>query len=154
MSGVREITLLGQTVNAYGRHELRCSPAERVAAMGFAALLGRLAELPGIERLRYTSPHPLFFDDDLIRAHAELPELCPHVHLPVQSGSDRVLRRMRRRHSASDYRRLLERLGDPQEGLRVIHVAGSKGKGSTALLAEALLRAAGRDYVNNYSATP
>jgi tRNA-2-methylthio-N6-dimethylallyladenosine synthase len=108
--GVREITLLGQTVNAYGRHARRRGHAEVAGALGFAALLRRLDAVPGLERIRYTSPHPIFFDDDLIRAHGELDALCPHVHLPVQSGSDAVLTRMRRRHSASAFRALAQRL--------------------------------------------
>ena len=76
----------------------------------FASLLNALAAVPGVERLRYTSPHPLFFDDALCRAHAELPALCPHVHLPLQSGSDRVLARMRRRYSAREYLALVRKL--------------------------------------------
>lgn len=108
--GIREITLLGQTVNAYGRHDLRRGTSRERGTTSFAALLRRLAEISGIERIRYTSPHPLFFGDDLIRAHAELPALCPHVHLPLQSGSDAVLARMRRRYTADAYRRLVERL--------------------------------------------
>jgi len=108
--GVREITLLGQTVNAYGRHDLRRRPGAGADTVGFAALLRRLAAVSGIERIRYTSPHPIFFDEDLVRAHGELAELCPHVHLPVQSGSDAVLMRMRRRHGADAYRALAERL--------------------------------------------
>jgi tRNA-2-methylthio-N6-dimethylallyladenosine synthase len=133
--GVREITLLGQTVNAYGRHDQRralsragrgagdvakSSGAERTDEMeSFAGLLRRLAELPGLARIRYTSPHPIFFDDELIRAHGELGPLCPHVHLPVQSGSDRMLERMRRRHSSDDYRRLVERLRDSRPDLAI-----------------------------------
>ncbi len=104
--GAREITLLGQTVNAYGRHDLRRGHSE----VGFATLLRRLAALPGLERIRYTSPHPMFFDDELCRAHGELANLCPHVHLPLQSGANPVLARMRRRHTADDYRRVVERL--------------------------------------------
>jgi tRNA-2-methylthio-N6-dimethylallyladenosine synthase len=114
-AGVREVTLLGQTVNAYGRHDLRRGAAE--GTLGFAALLAKLARIPGLARIRYTSPHPAFFDDDLIRAHAELPALCPHVHLPVQSGSDPVLARMRRRYRADDYRRLVERLREARPDL-------------------------------------
>jgi len=122
-SGIRELTLLGQTVNAYGRHDRRRAHerAERAAGAAialapadpehsFADLLGRLAEIPGLARLRYISPHPIFYDDALIRAHAELDPLCPHIHLPVQSGSSRILERMRRRHTADEYRRLVERL--------------------------------------------
>jgi tRNA-2-methylthio-N6-dimethylallyladenosine synthase len=102
-AGVRELTLLGQTVNAYGRHDVRRGRTAAAGTLAFAELLAALAEIPGIERLRYTSPHPLFFDEALVRAHAEIPELCPHVHLPVQSGSDRVLAAMRRRYTAREY---------------------------------------------------
>jgi tRNA-2-methylthio-N6-dimethylallyladenosine synthase len=110
---VREITLLGQTVNAYGRHDLRRARDRRVPGaktVGFASLLRRLAEVPGIARIRYTSPHPLFFDADLVRAHGELGALCPHVHLPLQSGSDTVLARMRRRYTGDGFRRTVEAL--------------------------------------------
>jgi tRNA-2-methylthio-N6-dimethylallyladenosine synthase len=108
--GVREIALLGQTVNAYGRHDHRRGHSEAMGTLSFAQLLRRLDAVPGLERIRYTSPHPAFFDDALIRAHGELAALCPHVHLPVQSGSDAVLARMRRRHSAAAYRALVQRL--------------------------------------------
>jgi tRNA-2-methylthio-N6-dimethylallyladenosine synthase len=96
--GAREITLLGQTVNAYGRHDLKRDRAAQAGTMAFADLLARLDEIPGLERIRYTSPHPLFFDDALISAHAELASVCPHVHLPMQSGSNRILEAMRRRY--------------------------------------------------------
>jgi len=119
-SGVREITLLGQTVNAYGRHDRRRAAARAASVAtdlrsvdpqdSFAGLLRRIAKIPGLARLRYISPHPIFFDDELIRAHAELEVLCPHIHLPVQSGSSRILERMRRRHTADEYRELIERL--------------------------------------------
>jgi tRNA-2-methylthio-N6-dimethylallyladenosine synthase len=122
-SGIREITLLGQTVNAYGRHDRRRASARAdrgVAAASdlpgsdrqesFAGLLHRLAAIPGLARLRYISPHPIFFDAELIRAHAEIDVLCPHIHLPVQSGSSRILDRMRRRHTADEYRELVDRL--------------------------------------------
>ena len=69
-----------------------------------------MAEIPGLQRLRYTSPHPLFFDEALIRAHGELDRLCPHVHLPLQSGSDPVLERMRRRYTRAEYLALVVRL--------------------------------------------
>jgi len=108
--GVCELTLLGQAVNAYGRHDLRRGRARATGTMPFGELLKRLAGIPGIERLRYTSPHPAFFDEALIRAHGELAELCPHVHLPVQSGSDRILAAMRRRYTAAEYRSIVERL--------------------------------------------
>jgi tRNA-2-methylthio-N6-dimethylallyladenosine synthase len=108
--GVREIVLLGQTVNAYGRHDVRRGDEEAAGTIGFAALLRRVARIPGIERIRYTSPHPVFFDDALVAAHAELRPLCPHVHLPLQSGSDRVLAAMRRRYDAAGYLGVVERL--------------------------------------------
>jgi tRNA-2-methylthio-N6-dimethylallyladenosine synthase len=102
-AGIIEITLLGQTVNAYGRHDVRRGKTQTAGTMPFAELVARLDAIPGIERIRYTSPHPLFFDADLIRAHDELASLCPHVHLPVQSGSDRILESMRRRYTRSHY---------------------------------------------------
>lgn len=108
--GVVEVTLLGQTVNAYGRHDARRGRGTQAGTVAFASLLRRLDAVPGLRRLRYTSPHPLFFDDDLIAAHGELATLQPHVHLPVQSGSDAVLERMRRRYRADDVRSLAERL--------------------------------------------
>jgi tRNA-2-methylthio-N6-dimethylallyladenosine synthase len=101
--GIREVTLLGQTVNAYGRHDVRRGKAAAAGTMPFAELLARLDAIPGIERIRYTSPHPIFFDEALIRAHGELEALCPHVHLPAQSGSDRVLEAMRRRYGRAEY---------------------------------------------------
>src|SRR5262249_31174027 len=108
--GVREVTLLGQTVNASGRHDLRRGHAAAAGTLPFAELLARLAEVPGLARLRYTSPHPIFFDEALLRAHAELAPLCPHVHLPLQSGSDAVLRRMRRRYTSDEYRGVVDGL--------------------------------------------
>ncbi|MEB2343229.1 MAG: tRNA (N6-isopentenyl adenosine(37)-C2)-methylthiotransferase MiaB [Deltaproteobacteria bacterium] len=108
--GVVEVTLLGQTVNAYGRHDRRRGHAERTGTVAFAELLHRLDAVPGLRRLRYTSPHPIFFDDALIAAHGALATLQPHVHLPAQSGSDAVLARMRRRYRADDVRALAARL--------------------------------------------
>jgi tRNA-2-methylthio-N6-dimethylallyladenosine synthase len=116
-TGIIEITLLGQTVNAYGRHDVRRGRAQAAGTMPFAQLLARLDEIPGIQRIRYTSPHPLFFDEDLIRAHKELESLCPHVHLPVQSGSDRILEAMRRRYSRSRYLEIVAGLREARPGL-------------------------------------
>ena len=93
-AGVREITLLGQNVNAYHGE----GPDGRAWTLG--RLLHRLAEMPGIARLRYTTSHPRDMDDDLIAAHRDLPALMPYLHLPVQSGSDRILEAMNRRHTA------------------------------------------------------
>jgi len=101
--GIAEVTLLGQTVNAYGRHDVRRGQAAEAGTMPFAALLARLDAIPGLERIRYTSPHPLFFDDALIRAHGALERVCPHIHLPLQSGSNRILEGMRRRYTRERY---------------------------------------------------
>src|ERR1035437_9723673 len=95
--GVREVTLLGQNVNSYGRD----LPRER--RVTFAQLLGRLDGIDGIARIRYTSPHPKDMREDVIRAHAELGALCEHIHLPLQSGSSAVLKRMRRTYSRERY---------------------------------------------------
>ena len=108
--GVVEVVLLGQTVNAYGRHDLRRGTSETAGTLRFASLLARLAAIPGLRRIRYTSPHPIFFDDELVQAHGAIEALCPHVHLPVQSGSDAVLARMRRRYAADAIRSLADRL--------------------------------------------
>jgi tRNA-2-methylthio-N6-dimethylallyladenosine synthase len=95
--GVREVTLLGQNVNSYGRDLPR---EERVS---FAQLLAKLDAIDGIERIRYTSPHPKDMREDVIRAHAELPALCEHIHLPLQSGSSPILKRMRRTYTRERY---------------------------------------------------
>ncbi len=102
--GVREITLLGQNVNAYHGEGPDGRP------WGLARLLEALAALPGLLRLRYTTSHPRDMDDELIAAHASLPALMPFLHLPVQSGSDRILRAMNRGHDAADYHALIARL--------------------------------------------
>jgi tRNA-2-methylthio-N6-dimethylallyladenosine synthase len=103
-AGVREITLIGQNVNAYHGLDRSGVPS------GLGKLLRRLAEVPGILRLRYTTSHPRDMDDDLIAAHGELPALMPCVHLPVQSGSDRILAAMNRRHTRRDYLAVIDRL--------------------------------------------
>src|ERR1700726_4269892 len=102
-NGVREIPLIGQTVNAYHGE----GPDGRIWPLG--TLLRRLAEIPGIVRLRYSTSHPRDVDETLIEAHRDLASLMPFVHLPVQSGSDRVLAVMNRRHTADDYRRVIDR---------------------------------------------
>ena len=99
--GVREVTLLGQNVNSYGR-DLRGE-----GRVGFAELLARVDAVEGIDRIRYTSPHPKDMKEDVIRAHAELAALCEHIHLPLQSGSSAVLKRMRRTY---DRRRYMDRV--------------------------------------------
>jgi tRNA-2-methylthio-N6-dimethylallyladenosine synthase len=96
--GVREVTLLGQNVNSYGR-DLRGDPDPA----SFAELLRRLDAIDGIERIRYTSPHPKDMREDVIRAHAELASVCEHIHLPLQSGSSRILKAMRRTYTRERY---------------------------------------------------
>ncbi|MEZ4330471.1 MAG: MiaB/RimO family radical SAM methylthiotransferase [Myxococcota bacterium] len=115
--GIREVTLLGQTVNAYGRHAVRRGQTAATDTMPFADLLARLDAIPGIERIRYTSPHPLFFDEALVQAHGALEHLCPHVHLPLQSGSDRILDAMRRRYTRARYVELAAALHAARPGL-------------------------------------
>jgi tRNA-2-methylthio-N6-dimethylallyladenosine synthase len=95
--GVREVTLLGQNVNSYGRDLPK--PCKRT----FAELLHMLDAVDGIDRIRYTSPHPKDMREDVIRAHAELPSLCEHIHLPLQSGSSRILKAMRRTYNRERY---------------------------------------------------
>jgi len=110
-AGVREITLLGQNVNAFHGE----GPDGKVWGLG--RLLHALAEIPGMARLRYTTSHPRDMDDELIAAHRDLPELMPYLHLPVQSGSDRMLEVMNRGHRAEDYLRLIERIRAAQPAL-------------------------------------
>jgi tRNA-2-methylthio-N6-dimethylallyladenosine synthase len=104
--GVREITLLGQNVNSYGRD----LPNE--TRIGFAELLARVDAIDGIDRIRYTSPHPKDMKEDVIRAHADLAAVCEHIHLPLQSGSSAVLKRMRRTY---DRRRYMDRVSSIRE---------------------------------------
>jgi len=103
-NGVREITLLGQNVNAY--HGTGPDGGE----WRLGRLIRALAEFSGLDRIRYTTSHPRDVDEELVAAHREVPQLMPFLHLAVQSGSDRVLARMNRRHTADDYRRIVERL--------------------------------------------
>ena len=103
-AGAREITLLGQNVNAYH------GAAPEAGEWGLGRLIRALSELPGIARIRYTTSHPRDVDDELVAAHRDVSTLMPFLHLPVQSGSDRILAAMNRRHTAADYLRTLERL--------------------------------------------
>ena len=98
-AGVREITLLGQNVNAYHGHK-----------DGLAGLIWALNDVDGLERVRFTTSHPNDMDEALIAAHAECPKLMPYLHLPVQSGSDRILKAMNRKHTAAGYIKLIERI--------------------------------------------
>jgi tRNA-2-methylthio-N6-dimethylallyladenosine synthase len=117
--GVKEVTLLGQIVNLYGRHEFPWRNFESCGTQGanlrpkkspFVQLLEAVHEVDGLERLRFTSPHPIGFRADLLSALRDLPKLCEHVHLPLQSGSDGILRAMHRTYTAEKYLRLVEQI--------------------------------------------
>ncbi|ODN72144.1 (Dimethylallyl)adenosine tRNA methylthiotransferase MiaB [Methylobrevis pamukkalensis] len=103
-AGVREVTLLGQNVNGYHGEGPDGRP------WGLGDLLRRLAEVPGLDRLRYTTSHPRDMDADLLAVHRDLPQVMPYLHLPVQSGSDRILDAMNRRHTRDDYLKLVARI--------------------------------------------
>ena len=111
--GVKEVTLLGQNVNAYrGKNHLG-------ETVDFAELLGCVAAIAGIRRLRYTTSHPVEFSDALIQAYAEIPQLANHLHLPVQSGSDRILMAMKRGHTALEYRSKIRALRKIRPGISI-----------------------------------
>jgi len=103
-AGVRELTLLGQNVNAY--HGLDSTGR----TVGLGELCARLSEIEGLARIRYTTSHPLDMTDELLEAHRDLPALMPYLHLPVQSGSDRILKAMNRRHTRADYMNAIQRI--------------------------------------------
>jgi tRNA-2-methylthio-N6-dimethylallyladenosine synthase len=113
--GVKEVTLLGQIVNLYGRHEFpkvdNKSP--------FVQLLEAVHDVEGLERLRFTSPHPIGFREDLVGAYRRLPKLVDHLHLPVQSGSDRILKAMHRTYTAEKYIDLIRRVREAREGVAI-----------------------------------
>jgi tRNA-2-methylthio-N6-dimethylallyladenosine synthase len=113
--GVKEVTLLGQIVNLYGRHEFpkinNKSP--------FVQLLEAVHEIEGLERLRFTSPHPIGFRADLIDAYRQLPKLVDHLHLPVQSGSNKILKAMHRTYTAEKYVDLIRRVRDARKGIAI-----------------------------------
>ena len=120
--GVVEVTLLGQNVNSYGR--------DLAGASQFAALLRELGGVAGLERVRFTSPHPRDFSEDVLQAMAETPNVMPHLHLPLQSGSDRVLRRMRRSYRSRRFLRLVERTREllPDAALTTDIIVGFPGE--------------------------
>ena len=122
--GTREISLLGQNLNAWH------GEAPDGGIWGLGRLLRELAEIPGLKRLRYTTSHPRDMDDDLIAAHRDLPLLMPFLHLPVQSGSDRILAAMNRRHTAADYRHVVDRLREarPDIALSSDFIVGHPGE--------------------------
>ena len=122
--GVVEVTLLGQNVNSYGR-DLRAD--QRIT---FAELLARVDAVPEVQRIRYTSPHPKDMREDVIRAHAEIPSLCEHIHLPLQSGSNTVLKRMRRTYGRERYLERVAMIRDlvPDCGLTTDIIVGFPGE--------------------------
>jgi tRNA-2-methylthio-N6-dimethylallyladenosine synthase len=113
--GVKEVTLLGQIVNLYGRHEF----PKRDNKSPFVQLLEAVHDVDGLERLRFTSPHPIGFRDDLIDGIARLPKLAEHIHLPLQSGSNRVLKAMHRAYTAEKYVDLVQRIRQSREGISI-----------------------------------
>lgn len=119
-AGAKEVFLLGQTVNGYRDRTGLLTATRGEAASDFPGLLRLIArEVPTLERLRYTSPHPRYFDQALADAHRELPMLCHHVHMPAQSGSDAVLKRMIRRHTREQYLRSVEALRRAQPDMTI-----------------------------------
>jgi tRNA-2-methylthio-N6-dimethylallyladenosine synthase len=123
-AGVREVTLIGQNVNAYHGQD------EDGAPSSLGKLLRRLSDVPGIARLRYTTSHPRDMHDDLVRAHADVEALMPYVHLPVQSGSDRILAAMNRKHTRRDYLDVVARLrqGRPDLAFTSDFIVGFPGE--------------------------
>ena len=144
--GVRELTLLGQNVNAYR------GQGPDGTAWSLAKLIAALAELPGLERLRYVTSHPRDMGEDLIAAHRDIEQLMPYLHLPVQSGSDSILAAMNRGHTSADYLRLVERVraARPDMALSCDFIVGFPGETDADFAATmALVRAVG--YAQAYS---
>ena len=112
---VKEVTLLGQIVNLYGRHEF----GKLDNKSPFVQLLEAVHQIGGLERLRFTSPHPIGFRDDLIDAYRRLPKLACHLHLPVQSGSNKILKAMHRTYTAEKYIDLVQRVRDARRGIAI-----------------------------------
>ena len=120
VQGVKEVTLLGQIVNLYGRHEFLSVAAvagRSCKKSPFVQLLEAVSAIDGLERLRFTSPHPIGFRDDLIEAIAYLPKLTEHVHLPLQSGSNRILKAMHRTYTAEKYAQLVDKIRAARPGI-------------------------------------
>lgn len=114
-AGVKEVTLLGQIVNLYGRTEF----PRKDGRSPFTQLLYALEEVEGLERVRFTSPHPIGYKQDLVQAFKDCRKLCEHVHLPLQSGSDRILRRMKRGYTSRRYRELVDELRAACPGIAI-----------------------------------
>ena len=111
--GVREITFLGQNVNAYRESN------KKTKGLGLAKLIRRTAIIDGIDRIRYTTSHPYEFGKDLIEVYRDVPELVSHVHLPVQSGSDHILQKMRRRHNVKEYLSIISELREVRPEINI-----------------------------------
>jgi tRNA-2-methylthio-N6-dimethylallyladenosine synthase len=124
--GVREITLLGQIVTSYGRRDYTHTDG----ISPFVQLIERVHAIEGIARIRFTSPHPRGFKDDLVAAYGRLPKLCPYVHLPLQSGSNRILRAMNRPYTRERYREIVDalRAGRPDMYLSTDVIVGFPGE--------------------------
>ena len=151
--GVREVTLLGQNVNAYR------APMYPGGSADLALLVRYLAEIDGLERIRFTTSHPLEMSERLVAAYAEVPKLAAHLHLPVQSGSDRVLARMKRGHTADEYLEIVRRLRAARPGIALTTdlIVGFPGESEEDFAATlALVDAAGFDgaFSFTYSARP
>jgi tRNA-2-methylthio-N6-dimethylallyladenosine synthase len=144
--GARELTLLGQNVNAYH------GDAPNGGSTSLADLLGRLARIEGIERLRYTTSHPRDMSTELVLAHRDLAELMPYVHLPAQSGSDRVLAAMNRGHTSADYLRVVDslRAARPDVALSGDFIVGFPGE-TEADFSDTLALARAAGYASAYS---
>ena len=144
--GAREIMLLGQNVNAYH------GAGPRGGEWRLARLIGALADIDGLQRIRYTTSHPADMDDALIAAHGEIDKLMPYLHLPVQSGSDRVLARMNRKYRAADYLRIIDKLrkARPDIALASDFIVGHPGE-TDADFADTLRLVAAARYAGAYS---
>ena len=150
-AGAREITLLGQNVNAWAGEDASGR------AVGLAGLIEALAEIPELARLRYTTSHPTDMDEALIAAHRDIPKLMPFLHLPVQSGSDRILKAMNRSHSAERYLRLLDRFrgARPDTALSGDFIVGFPGESEADFAATlALVEAVGYAQAFSFKYSP
>ena len=145
-AGTREITLLGQNVNAWH------GASSDGNAWGLGRLIRELAEIDNLLRLRYTTSHPLDMDDELMIAHRDVPQLMPYLHLPVQAGSDRILKAMNRRHTADDYRRIIDRLRtfEPNIALSGDFIVGFPGE-TDCDFADTIKLVADTGYASAYS---
>ena len=148
--GAREISLLGQNVNAYHGINEQADGTQTQWTLG--RLIRELAEIDGVERIRYTTSYPAEVDEDLIEAHRDIPELMPYLHLPVQSGADKVLKAMNRRHTSGDYKDIVARLriAQPDLALSSDFIVGFPGE-SDADFEETMALVRDVEFVQAYS---